>query len=152
MNEPTAPAAAPVALEGEPNGSARIIATVLNEKLAEAPWKVKALGAIGRTVVCIETVDRGEKTMIHKRGGGFAICSDEPKADVTISLPMKLIPKVLKIPQGPLHLPALWTGGGLDLTKLLLKRKIVVRGLFLHPHAALRVLQVLAVPPAPAKK
>jgi hypothetical protein len=152
VNEPRTSAAAPVVLEGEPNGSARIIATVLNEKLAEAPWKVKALGTIGRTVVCIETVDRSEKTMIHKRPNGFAICSDEPKAHVTIQLPMKLIPKVLKIPQGPMHLPALWTGGGLDLTKLLLKRKIVVKGLFLHPHAALRVLQVLAVPPAPPKK
>lgn len=141
----------PVALEGEPNGSARIIATVLNEKLAEAPWKVKALGGIGRTVVCIETVDRNEKTMIHKRGTGFAVCSDEPTANVTIQLPMKLIPKVLKIPQGPMHLPALWAGGGLDLTKLLLKKQIVVKGLFRHPHAALRILQVLAVPPAPPK-
>lgn len=152
MNEPRAATAAPVVLEGAPNGSARIIATVLNEKLAEAPWKVKALGAIGKVVVCIETADRNEKTMIHKRGTGFAVCSDEPKADVVISLPMKLIPKVLKIPQGPLHLPALWTGGGLDLTKLLLKRKITVTGLFRHPHAALRILQVLAVPPTPPEK
>jgi hypothetical protein len=142
----------PVAIEGEPNGSARIIATVLNEKLAESPWKVAALAAIGRTVVCIETVDRNEKTMIHKRGSGFAVCSDEPSADVTISLPMKLIPKVLKIPEGPMHLPALWTEGGLDVSKLLVKRKIVVTGLLRHPHAALRILQVLAVPASVLKK
>jgi hypothetical protein len=142
----------PVALEGEPNGSARIIATVLNEKLAESPWKVAALAGIGRTVVCIETVDRAEKTMIHKRGNGFAVCSDEPTANVTISLPMKLIPKVLRIPEGPMHLPALWAGGGLELTKLLVKRKIVVTGLLRHPLAALRILQVLAVPASVLKK
>ena len=141
----------PVALEGAPNGSARIIATVLNEKLAESPWKVKALGGIGKVVVCIETADRNEKTMIHNLQSGFAVRSDEPSADVVISLPMKLIPKVLKIPQGPAKLPAMWTGGGLDMTKLLLKRQIKVRGLVRHPLAAVRILQVLSVPPGVRK-
>jgi hypothetical protein len=145
-------AAQPVLLEGEPNGSARIIATVLNEKLAESPWKVAALGGIGKVVVCIETADRNEKTMIHKLPGGFAVRSDEPSADVVISLPMKLIPKVLRIPQGPARLPAMWKGGGLDLTKLLLRRQITVKGLFRHPLAAVRVLQVLSVPPGTVKK
>ena len=153
---------APVALEGTPNGSARLIATVLNEKLAESPWKVQALGGIGKVVVCIETADRNEKTMIHKlpagqlRGpqarAGFAVRSDEPSADVVISLPMKLIPKVLKIPQGPAKLPALWKDGGLEMSKLLLARKIVVRGLFRHPLASIRVLQVLSVPPGTVQK
>jgi hypothetical protein len=141
----------PVALEGTPNGSARIIATVLNEKLAESPWKARALGGIGKVVVCIETADRNEKTMIHKCGSGFAVRSDEPAADVVISLPMKLIPKVLKIPQGPAKVPAMWTGGGLDLTKLLVKRQIKVRGLVRHPVAAVRILQVLSVPPGVTK-
>jgi hypothetical protein len=138
----------PVALLGTPMGSARIIHTVLNEKLEEAAWKHKALAGIGKNVICVEFIDRdNDKTMIWKKDGGFAVQNHEPKPTITVKLPQKQFYNLLKIPQGPAKLPALYTGGGLAVTKLLLKRTVVVKGLLIHPIASLRILQVLSVPP-----
>jgi hypothetical protein len=138
-----------IALEGEPKGSGRIVHTVLVEKLEEAPWKAGALRGIGKVAVCINFSDRdNDRTTIwQKPDGSFAVSNSGPKADVTVVLPQKQFYKVLKIPQGFAKLPALYTGGGLDITKLLAKRVIVVQGLFRHPLVAIRILQVLSVPP-----
>lgn len=141
--------AEPVALLGEPMGSARIIHTVLNEKIEEAAWKEKTLSGIGKKVICVSFNDRAnDQTMIFRtEKGELAVQNHEPKPHVVVSLPQKKFYNLLKIPQGPLHLPALYKGGGMEVTKLLLNRTIKVKGLFLHPIASLRVLMVLAVPP-----
>ncbi|MBA3742194.1 hypothetical protein [Sporichthya sp.] len=141
--------AEPVALLGEPMGSARIIHTVLNEKIEEAPWKERTLAGIGRKVVCVHFIDReNDSTMIFKtEKGELAVQNHEPKPHVTVKLPQKKFYNLLKIPQGPLNLPALYKGGGWEVTKLLANRTIVVKGLLLHPIVSIRVLKVLAVPP-----
>jgi hypothetical protein len=138
-----------VALEGEPKGSGRIVHTVLVEKLEEAAWKSKALAGIGKVAICIHFNDRdNDRTTIWKKSdGSFAVSNSGPTADVTVVLPQKQFYKVLKIPQGVAKLPALYTGGGLEITKLLAKRVIVVKGLLRHPVASIRILQVLSVPP-----
>jgi hypothetical protein len=140
-------------LEGEPKGSGRIVHTVLEEKLEEEAWKAKALAGIGRNVVCLHFNDRdNDRTMIWKKSdGSFAVSNSGPSPQITVVLPQKQFYNLLKIPQGVLKLPGLYTGGGLDVTKLLLKRTIVVKGLLRHPIASLRVLQVLSVPPSPKK-
>jgi hypothetical protein len=141
-------------LEGEPKGSGRIVHTVLEEKLEEEAWKARALSGIGRNVVCLHFNDRdNDRTMIWKKpDGSFAVSNTaEKKPQITVLLPQKQFYNLLKIPQGVLKLPALYTGGGLDVTKLLLKRTIVVKGLLRHPIASLRILQVLSVPPTPTK-
>jgi hypothetical protein len=142
-----------VALEGEPKGSGRIVHTVLEEKLEEEAWKGKALAGIGRNVICLHFSDRdNDRTMIWKKpDGSFAVSNSGPDPQITVVLPQKQFYNLLKIPQGVLKLPALYSGGGLDITKLLLKRTIVVKGLLRHPIASLRILQVLSVPPTPAK-
>jgi hypothetical protein len=147
----TSQAAPRVALEGEPKGSGRIVHTVLVEKLEEAPWKAGALAGIGKVVICIHFSDRdNDRTTIwRKPDGSFAVSNAGPRADVTVVLPQKQFYKVLKIPQGVAKLPALYTGGGLEITKLLAKRVIVVQGLLRHPVASIRILQVLSVPPDP---
>lgn len=139
----------PVALLGKPLGSARIIHTVLNEKIEEAAWKEKALAGLGKKVVCVDFIDRdNDRTMIFRTAkGGFAVQNHEPKPHITVKLSQKQFYNLLKIPQGVAKLPALYKGGGLDVTKLLLRRKIVVKGLLLHPVASIRILQVLSVPP-----
>ncbi len=139
----------PVALLGTPMGSARIIHTVLNEKIDEAPWKQKTLGGIGKKVICVEFIDRdNDRTMIFKdEKGKFAVQNHEPKPHVTVKLPQKQFYNLLKIPQGVARMPALYKGGGWDVTKLLMKRTVVVKGLLLHPLASLALLKVLAVPP-----
>jgi len=111
------------------------------------------LAGIGRNVVCLHFSDRdNDRTMIWKKpDGSFAVSNSGPDPQITVRLPQKQFYNLLKIPQGVLKLPALYSGGGLDVTKLLLKRTIVVKGLLRHPIASLRILQVLSVPPAPAK-
>jgi hypothetical protein len=142
-----------VVLEGEPKGSGRIIHTVLEEKLEEADWKGKTLSGIGRNAICVDFNDRdNDRTTIWKKpDGSIAVSNTGPKAQITVLLPQKQFYNLLKIPQGVAKLPGLYTGGGLDITKLLLKRVIVVKGLLKHPIAAIRILQVLSVPPSPAK-
>lgn len=139
----------PVVLEGEPKGSGRIVHTVLEEKLEEAPWKSKALSGIGRVVICLHFHDRDDdKTSIWcKPDGTIAVSNSGPKPQVTVVLPQKMFYQLLKIPQGVLRLPALYTGGGLEVSKRLLKRQIVVKGLLRHPIASIRFLQVISVPP-----
>ncbi|HVE28068.1 MAG TPA: hypothetical protein VNC22_21830 [Sporichthya sp.] len=141
--------AEPVALLGEPMGSARIIHTVLNEKIEEAAWKEKTLAGIGRKVICVSFNDRdNDQTMIFKtEKGELAVQNHEPKPHIVVSLPQKKFYNLLKIPQGPLKLPALYKDGGLEVTKLLLNRTIRVKGLLLHPVASIRILKVLSVPP-----
>jgi hypothetical protein len=140
-------------LEGEPKGSGRIVHTVLEEKLEEAGWKGKALTGIGRNVICLHFNDRdNDRTMIWKKAdGSIAVSNSGPAPSITVLLPQKQFYNLLKIPQGVLKLPALYSGGGLDVAKLLLKRTIVVKGLLRHPIASLRILQVLSVPPVPTK-
>ncbi len=141
--------AEPVALLGEPMGSARIIHTVLNEKIEEAAWKEKTLGGIGTQGRLRAFLDRdNDRTMIFKtEKGELAVQNHEPKPHVTVLLPQKKFYNLLKIPQGPLNLPALYKGGGWEVTKLLANRTIEVKGLLLHPIVSIRVLKVLAVPP-----
>lgn len=147
MNEPqTEPL---IALEGAPNGSARIIHTVLVEKLEEAPWKAKTLSGIGKVVICVHFIDRdNDRTMIYKNEKGFGVRNDEPAPKIIVQLPQKQFYTLLKIPQGVAKLPALYRGGGWAVSKLLLKRTVVVKGLLRHPIASIRILQVLSVPPA----
>jgi hypothetical protein len=136
-------------LEGEPKGSGRIVHTVLEEKLEEAPWKEKTLLGIGKIAICLNFKDRDNDltTIWKKPDGSVAVSNQGPKAQVTVILPQKKFYQLLKIPQGVAKLPGLYTGGGLDVTKDLLKRQIVVKGLLLHPIASIRILQVLSVPP-----
>lgn len=138
-----------VALEGEPKGSGRIVHTVLVEKLEEAAWKGPALSGIGKVAICLHFNDRdNDRTTIWKKpDGSIAVSNQGPKSQVTVVLPQKMFYQLLKIPQGVGKLPALYAGGGLDVTKRLLKRQIVVKGLLRHPIASIRILQVLSVPP-----
>lgn len=143
-----------VRLDGEPKGSGRIVHTVLLEKLEEAAWKNKALAGIGNVAICLHFNDRdNDRTTIWKRpDGGISVSNSGPPAKVTVLLPQKKFYNLLKIPQGVAKLPGLYTGGGLEVTKLLLKRTIVVKGLLLHPIASIRILQVLSVPPDEQKR
>jgi len=138
-----------VVLEGEPKGSGRIVHTVLLEKLEEAAWKQKTLEGIGNVVICLHFNDRdNDRTMIwRKPGGAIAVSNSGPDPQITVMLPQKQFYNLLKIPQGVAKLPGLYKGGGLEITKLLAKRTIVVKGLLRHPVASVRILQVLSVPP-----
>ncbi len=138
-----------ILLEGEPKGSGRIVHTVLVEKLEEADWKGPTLLGIGKVVICVHFIDReDDKTAIwRKPDGSVSVSNQGPKGQVTVELKQKMFYQLLKIPQGVLKLPGLYTGGGLDVTKRLLKREIKVKGLLRHPLASIRILQVLSVPP-----
>jgi hypothetical protein len=142
-----------VSLEGEPKGSGRIVHTVLLEKLEEADWKARTLCGIGNVAICLNFSDRDNDltTIWKKPDGTVAVSNQGPKAQVTVVLPQKMFYQLLMIPQGVAKLPGLYTGGGLDVTKRLLKRQIVVKGLLRHPVASLRILQVLSVPPTEKK-
>lgn len=138
-----------VALRGTPKGSARMLRTVLREKIEQAPWKEKSLRGIGRTVICLELIDReNDRTMVFKdRDGTLVVQSHEPEPHIVIKVPQEHLFALLKIPQGALKLPGLYKGAGREVVKLLLNRTVVVKGLLRHPLASLRILQVLAVPP-----
>jgi hypothetical protein len=142
-----------VALEGEPKGSGRIVHTVLEEKLEEAAWKGKTLSGIGKVAVCVNFKDRDNDltTIWKKPDGSIAVSNQGPKSQVTVVLPQKKFYQLLKIPQGVAKLPGLYTGGGLEVTKDLLRRNIVVKGLVRHPIVSIRILQVLSVPPTEKK-
>lgn len=132
---------------GEVNGVAKLLATVLTEKLEEAPWKRDALAGMGRKVVCVDLTDRGERAYVETAGSGVAIRTvTDAHPDVTIRLTSKLLPKVLMIPEGPGRLPGLWIGKGKDVTRALLRRELVVKGLVVHLGVVVRVLQTLSVP------
>lgn len=139
----------PVAIRGTSRGSARMIRTVLNEKLEEAPWKEKSLRGIGRKVICVDLVDReNDRTMVFQdESGGYVVESDGPTPHIVIKVPHKQLYALLKIPQGIFKLPGLYKGDGRDVIKLLLNRTVVVNGLLRHPLASIQILKVLAVPP-----
>src|ERR1700740_43726 len=91
------------------NGTARLLTTVLGEKVQEAPWKSRTLSAVARGTVCVHAIDRGEKAYIEDSYGDVAVRSLEGAPPrVTIKLPANLIPKVLRLRQGPFKLPKLW--------------------------------------------
>ncbi len=146
-----------VVLEGaKPNGTARIIHTVLGEKLAESPWKVEAADALQRRTVRLNVTDRGEWVdVVVKPGPGYGVSpglqidvrsSSPGKAHVEVSLEMKKIPLILGVPLWH-HFPALWEKGGRKLLSEIAGRRVKVKGLFTHPLAVIRMLQVLGVPP-----
>ena len=137
-------------LEGEkPNGTARVLHTVLNEKLDEAPWKAKPLKALANRTVRLLITDRDEWVDVVVDGNGTVdVRSDAPdtKPQVVVALDMRTLPVILRVPLWH-KLPALWEKGGKKLVTDLAGRRVRVRGLLSHPAVVIRVLQILGVPP-----
>lgn len=143
----------PISLQGEPNGVARVLHTVLAEKLAEAPWKASPVVALEGRRIRLVLTDRGESALVHVAGGEITVTAENAKTDtlgkagVVVSLDMKALPLILGVPLGPLRLPALWQKGGRALLGAIGSRRVRVRGLVTHPAQVVRVLQILGVPP-----
>jgi len=136
-------------LEGEkPNGTARVLHTVLNEKLDEAPWKAKPVKALSNRTVRLLITDRNEWVDVVVANGTVDVRSNasDTKPQVTVALDMKTLPVILGIPLWH-NLPALWEKGGKKLLNDLAGRRVRVRGLLSHPATVIRVLQILGVPP-----
>jgi hypothetical protein len=134
---------------GDHNGTAKLLATVLREKLTEARWKPPIVQGLGRKVVSVELPDRGDRVVIE---GGFGILGvrsgDGPAADLALTLPAKSLPLLLKVSEGTRHIPALWGPGGRALLSALGSRTVRVKGAVRHPLLLVRVLQLLSVPKA----
>ena len=137
-------------LEGEkPNGTARVLHTVLNEKLDEAPWKAKPVKALSKRTVRLLITDRDEWVdVVVGADGAVDVRSDaaDTKPEVTVALDMKTLPVILGVPLWH-KLPAVWEKGGKKLLTDLAGRRVRVRGLLSHPAIVIRVLQILGVPP-----
>jgi len=137
-------------LEGEkPNGTARVLHTVLNEKLDEAPWKAKPVKALSKRTVRLLITDRNEWVdVVVGPDGAVDVRSDasDTKPQVTVALDMKTLPVILGVPLWH-KLPAVWEKGGKKLITDLAGRRVRVRGLLSHPAIVIRVLQILGVPP-----
>ena len=77
-------------LEGEkPNGTARVLHTVLNEKLDEAPWKAKPVKALSNRTVRLLITDRDEWVdVVVGADGTVDVRSSAPdtKPQVTVAL------------------------------------------------------------------
>ena len=147
MPEPARPQ---LVLEGEkPNGTARILHTVLVEKLDEAPWKAKPVKALSNRTVRLLITDRNEWVDVVVGSNGTVdvrSSAQDTKPQVTVALDMKTLPVILGIPLWH-RLPALWEKGGKKLVNDLAGRRVRVRGLLSHPAIVIRVLQILGVPP-----
>jgi len=137
-------------LDGEkPNGTARILHTVLTEKLDEAPWKAKPVKALSKRTVRLLITDRDEWVdVVIGPGGAIDVRSDadDTRPQVTVALDMKTLPVILGIPLWH-NFPALWEKRGRKLLNDLAGRRVRVRGLLSHPAIVIRVLQILGVPP-----
>jgi hypothetical protein len=136
-------------LEDKPNGTARVLHTVLGEKLDEAPWKAKPVKALSKRTVRLLITDRDEWVdVVFKADGAVDVLSSraDTRPQVTVSLDMKTLPVILGIPLWH-KLPALWAKGGKKLLTDLAGRRVRVRGLLSHPAIVIRVLQILGVPP-----
>ena len=137
-------------LEGEkPNGTARILHTVLNEKLDEAPWKAKPVKALSNRTVRLLITDRDEWVdVVVGNDGTVDVRSSAPdtKPQVTVALDMRTLPVILGVPLWH-RFPAVWEKGGKKLLTDLAGRRVRVRGLLSHPAMVIRVLQILGVPP-----
>ena len=137
-------------LEGEtPNGTARILHTVLGEKLDEAPWKAKPVQALSNRTVRLLITDRDEWVdVVVGNDGTVDVRSSAPdtKPQVTVALDMKTLPVILGVPLWH-RFPAVWEKGGKKLLTDLAGRRVRVRGLLSHPAIVIRVLQILGVPP-----
>lgn len=146
----TVPERPTLVLEGEkPNGTARVLHTVLNEKLDEAPWKVKPVKALSNRTVRLLITDRDEWVdVVVGPNGSVDVRSSraDTKPQVTVALDMKTLPVILGVPLWH-KLPALWQKGGKKLLTDLAGRRVRVRGLLSHPAVVIRVLQILGVPP-----
>ena len=137
-------------LEGEqPNGTARILHTVLGEKLDEAPWKAKPVKALSNRTVRLLITDRDEWVdVVVGNDGTVDVRSSAPDTNpqVTVALDMKTLPVILGVPLWH-RFPAVWEKGGKKLLTDLAGRRVRVRGLLSHPAMVIRVLQILGVPP-----
>jgi hypothetical protein len=146
----TVPERPTLVLEGEkPNGTARILHTVLNEKLDEAPWKAKPVRALANRTVRLLITDRDEWVdVVVAPDGTVDVRSSaaDTTPQVTVALDMRTLPVILGIPLWH-NLPALWEKGGKKLLSDLAGRRVRVRGLLSHPAIVIRVLQILGVPP-----
>jgi hypothetical protein len=137
-------------LEGtQPNGTARVLHTVLGEKLDEAPWKAKPVKALSKRTVRLLITDRDEWVdVVVGADGTVDVRSSAPdtKPQVIVSLDMNTLPVIHRIPLWH-QFPALWEKGGRKLLNDLAGRRVRVRGLLSHPAMVIRVLQILGVPP-----
>src|SRR5256885_17071612 len=86
-------------LEGQqPNGTARVLHTVLNEKLDEAPWKAKPVKALSNRTVRLLITDRDEWVdVVVGADGTVDVRSSAPDTEpqVTVGLDMKTLAGIL---------------------------------------------------------
>lgn len=145
MPDTTAPR---LVLEGdEPNGLARILHTVLAEKIDESPWKAGPARALGGKAIRVHLTDRDEWGDIVVDGEVIEVRSGSAgRPTVTVFLEARTLPVLLGVDLWR-RFPALWGKGGRNLISDILGRRVKVRGLVTHPVAVIRILTVLGVPP-----
>lgn len=141
----------------DPNGVARLLHTVLGEKLDESPWKAGAARSLSSRTIRLSVPDRGESAEVAIAARSIDIRSERTgRADVEVDLDMQTLPLLLGIPlvrppwrraPAPARLPALWRTGGTRLLRGLVARQVRIRGALAHPVVVVRVLQMLGVPP-----
>lgn len=141
-------AAPKLVLEGDkPNGLARILHTVLGEKIDESPWKAGPARALSGKSIRVHLTDRDEWGDIAVTGEVIEVRSGSAaKPTVTVFLDAKTLPVLLGVDLWR-HFPALWGKGGRNLLSGILGRRVKVRGLLTHPLSIIRILSVLGVPP-----
>lgn len=139
---------------GQHNGITTIVHTVLAEKVEESPWKQQTIERMGDRALRLEITDRNEATTIKLESGQVFMLSDhDDRATLHIKVAnTKLFPLLLGIPLTGNHFPALWSKGGRKLLGKMAKRKIVIKGLLIHPVTSIRSLQVLGVPKEIARR
>lgn len=141
-------AAPKLVLDGDkPNGLARILHTVLVEKIDESPWKAGPAKALGGKAIRVHLTDRDEWGDIVVNGEVIEVRSGSTdKPTVTVFLDARTLPVLLGVDLLG-HFPALWGKGGRNLLSGILGRRVKVRGLLTHPVSVIRILAVLGVPP-----
>ncbi len=142
-------AAAPkLVLDGEkPNGLARILHTVLVEKIDESPWKGRTATALSGKNIRVHLTDRDEWGDIVADGEVIEVrSSPAARPTVTVFLVAKDLPLLISVDLAG-HFPALWGKGGRNLLSGILGRRVKVKGLLTHPVSVIRILSVLGVPP-----
>jgi hypothetical protein len=134
-----------VRLEGKPNGVASLLARVVEEKLEEGPGK-RALFEKLKVNVFVHVTDMGQSATLAFDGGGVTVSTGRRgRPQLRIECDNATFVQFTMFTLLPGGIPNFFDDNGKTAAAKLLRRQLVIRGLFRHLVPLIVLLRFLAI-------
>lgn len=132
----------------EPNGVSHIVSLVLQENLGDVEGRVEIARRMPRPISIIATDQNAAATLVFGKNDLTIYNGIVGRPSVVVSATIDEILEVTQLKmvgKGLIPVGLLFTKRGMKILLLILKHKLVVKGLILHPITVLQLIGIVSV-------